>query len=131
MNHNRGLRTFVTVSAVATIALLVAVLIINSRSEGSTSVTTQQPTVTAPATSPPTDRLTQMEASGELHDMLQQHQAMMQQMQASATPQMLERMKSDPMWQMLSSGELIRLMEQHQQQLDSMLGVQGNGAPSG
>lgn len=68
-----------------------------------------------------TGRLTKLEHSGEMHAMLQQHQNMMSQMQASLTPQMLELMRSDPMWQMLGSGELIRLMEEHQGDIDRML----------
>ena len=68
-----------------------------------------------------TGRMTIMEHSGELHVMLQQHQDMMSQMQASLSPQMLEMMRTDPMWRMLDSGELIRLMEEHQGDLDRML----------
>ena len=68
-----------------------------------------------------TGRLVQMEQSGDVHSMLQQHQDMMSRMQASLTPQMQEQMRADPMWQMLSSGELIRLMEEHQGDIDRML----------
>ena len=45
---------------------------------------------------------------------------MMQQMQASASPQMLEIMRKDPMWQMLDSGELIKEMEKHQSDINRM-----------
>lgn len=70
---------------------------------------------------PRSGRLTQMEHSGEMHAMLQQHQNMMSQMQASLTPQMLELMRDDPMWRMLGSGEMISLMEEHQGDIDRML----------
>jgi hypothetical protein len=63
-----------------------------------------------------------MESSGDLHEMLQRHQQMMEAMQVDASPAMLDRMENDPMWQMLESGELIELMEQHQQNIDRMLG---------
>ena len=66
-------------------------------------------------------RLTQMEHSGEMHAMLQQHQDMMSQMQSSLSPQMLELMSTDPMWRMLGSGDMIRLMEEHQGDIDRML----------
>lgn len=73
-------------------------------------------------TAPPsTGRLTQLEHSGEMHTMLQQHQDMMSQMQAGLTPQMIEIMRNDPMWRMLASGEMTGLMEEHQKDIDRML----------
>lgn len=62
-----------------------------------------------------------MEVSGDLHAMLQQHQDMMEQMRVDASPQMVERMKQDPMYQMLQSGGLLKLMEEHQRSIDRML----------
>lgn len=73
------------------------------------------------------DRIATMETSGDLHEMLQQHQDMMQSMQVDASPTMLARMKADPMWQMLESGELIELMAEHQQNIDRMLAEDVNG----
>jgi hypothetical protein len=67
------------------------------------------------------DRWTEMELSGELHDMLQQHQQMMEQMQNGMSPQMVQLMRDDPMWQMLDSGEAIELMEKHQGDIEQML----------
>lgn len=60
--------------------------------------------------------------SGEIQQMLDRHQAMMEQMRVGATPEMLARMDTDPMWQQMRTGEFARLMEQHQQQIDRMLG---------
>lgn len=68
-----------------------------------------------------TGRITQLEHSGEMHTMLQQHQNMMSQMQAGLSPQMLQIMRDDPMWQMLESGDMIPLMEEHQGDIDRML----------
>lgn len=69
----------------------------------------------------PAGRITQLETTGEMHTMLQQHQAMMEQMRVSTTPQMTKIMEQDPMWQMLHSGQMIELMEQHQAEIDEML----------
>lgn len=68
------------------------------------------------------DRLETMLASGDLHEMLQQHQQMMETMRVDTSPSMITRMDNDPMWQMLRSGELIKLMEEHQDAIDQMLG---------
>lgn len=90
------------------------------------ATSTMRPTSsTVSEVSPAQDRWLQMEVSGELHTMLQQHQVMMQQMQASASPQMLEIMRTDPMWQMLESGEAIKEMEQHQADINRMLAQPG------
>lgn len=103
----RGTRWIVGVGAVAAVGLLGVTVATSSDHDG-----------TAPVR---TGRLVQMEQSGDVHAMLQQHQDMMSRMQASLTPQMQEQMRADPMWQMLSSGELIRLMEEHQGDIDRML----------
>ncbi len=67
------------------------------------------------------DRLETMLTNGDLHEMLQQHQQMMETMRTDTSPSMITRMDNDPMWQMLKSGELIKLMEEHQQAIDEML----------
>jgi len=66
-------------------------------------------------------RLTQLEQTGTMRQMLQQHQDMLTQMQATMNPQMLEMMRNDPMWRMLQSGDMIRLQEEHQDDIDRML----------
>jgi hypothetical protein len=66
-------------------------------------------------------RLTELEQSGTMRQMLRQHQDMLSQMQATMTPQMLQMMRNDPMWQMLQSGEIIRLQEEHEGDIDRML----------
>lgn len=72
------------------------------------------------------DRLTQMVQTGEAQGMLDQHQAMMDQMRVNATPQMLQLMDSDPMWQIMRTGEFADMMSDQQQEIDRML---GRGAP--
>ena len=63
--------------------------------------------------------------SGDLQAMVDRHQAMMEKMPASLTPEMLAMMDGDPMWQQMRTGEFARLMEAHQRQLDRMLGENG------
>lgn len=75
----------------------------------------------APATPLGEDRFAVLEADGDVGTMVEQHQAMMDQMRASATPQMLELMNNDPMWQMMRSGEYLRLLEEHEANIDRML----------
>lgn len=74
------------------------------------------PTQDAPATSEPTPRLLTM---------VDQHQAMMDQMRVNATPQMLDLMNNDPMWQMMRSGDYVKLLEGHEAEIDQMLGRAG------
>ena len=83
-------------------------------------------TVLAVATGPPpsntipTDSPYQVLTDLDQAQMLETHQPMMGQMQASSTPQMTGRMPQDPMWQMLDS-PMVDLMEQNQAQIDRML----------
>lgn len=79
------------------------------------TVTTEDPE------GPADDRLTVLEASGDARTMVEQHQAMMDQMRVNATPHMLEVMNSDPMWKMMRSGEYVQLLEEHEENLDRML----------
>jgi hypothetical protein len=65
------------------------------------------------------------ESGGDVQSMIDQHQAMMDQMRVSATPQMLQMMNDDPMWQMMRSGEFIKLLEEHEGDIDQMLGRTG------
>lgn len=68
------------------------------------------------------DKLTQMEHTGAMATMLQQHQNMMEQMRAALSPQMQQRMDADPMWQSMRSGDFTQMMQDQQQQIDRMLG---------
>ena len=83
-------------------------------------------TVFAVATGPPssnaipTDSPYQVVTNLDQAEMLDTHQPMMDQMQASSTPQMAGRMPQDPMWQMLDS-PMVDLMERNQAQIDRML----------
>lgn len=70
----------------------------------------------------PVSRLTQMEQSGEMSQIWEQHRKMLERMQEDASPAMLEMMNTDPMWQMMRTPEWARMDEQHQQDLDRMLG---------
>ena len=82
---------------------------------------------TAPSTSGlRNDKLTQMEHSGTMQVMLQQHQNMMEQMRVSLSPQMQGIMDADPMWKTMRSGDFSQIMQDQQQQIDRML---GRGAP--
>ena len=71
-------------------------------------------------------RLMQMERSGEMHQMLQQHQDMLDRMRSDASPQMQRQMEDDPMTRMMFSGDMIRMQEQHQAEIDKMLGRGSN-----
>ena len=83
-------------------------------------------TVLAVATGPPrpitipTDSPYQVVTDLDQAQMLETHQPMMDQMQASSTPQMTGRMSQDPMWQMLDA-PMVDLMEQNEAQIDRML----------
>lgn len=70
----------------------------------------------------PAGRITRMEQSGEMHEILEQHRLMLEQMQDSASPAMLQLMSNDPMWQMMRSEDWARMDEQHQADIDRMLG---------
>jgi len=63
-----------------------------------------------------------MEHTGTMATMLQQHQNMMEQMRAALSPQMQQRMDTDPMWQSMRSGDFTQMMQDQQQQIDRMLG---------
>ena len=117
----------IALALLATAMVLVAVIAVSSGDDSTSTGIGTQPSVTTATTTPSVaeDRWLERERSGELHTMLQQHQAMMQQMQASASPQMLEIMRNDPMWQMLESGELIKEMEEHQDDINQMLAQPG------
>jgi hypothetical protein len=57
--------------------------------------------------------------------MVDQHQAMMDQMRASVAPTMVDQMNRDPMWQMLRSEAFIGRLEQHENDIDRMLAAGG------
>lgn len=130
MNEQRRanmLTVVIGVAAIAAVAAIVAVVLVRADNTTQNAVTTTPSATTSAnrAVAASDDRWLQMEQSGELHTMLQQHQAMMQQMQASASPQMLELMRRDPMWQMLESGELIDEMARHQADINRLLAQPG------
>lgn len=61
--------------------------------------------------------------NGAMTAMLERHQAMMEQMRAGVTPEMLRLMDADPMWKAMRTDEFATLMEEHQDQIDRMLGL--------
>jgi len=109
------------------VLIVVGVLIgASGGDEGTIPSMVMKPTTTTTAPTETTegladDRLTALEASGDARTMVEQHQAMMDQMRVNATPQMLRLMNSDPMWQMMRSGEYVRLLEDHEENIDQML----------
>lgn len=67
-------------------------------------------------------QITEMEQSGEMSQVWEQHRQMIERMQEDASPAMLELMNNDPMWQMMRTPEWARMDEQHQADIDRMLG---------
>jgi len=67
-------------------------------------------------------RLDHAIATGELPQMLDRHQAMMEAMRVNVTPEMQSAMDADQMWQLMRTGEFAALMEEHQDQINRMLG---------
>jgi hypothetical protein len=103
----RSWKVAIGVTAVLFIAVLGVVLAANNGSDGST---------------PRMSRLTEMERSGDMSAIWEQHRQMLERMQEDASPAMLEIMNDDPMWQMMRTPEWARMDEQHQEDLDRMLG---------
>ena len=126
MNQQRGITWIMlgaTLFAVSPVLILVGVLIggggDKSTAARTATTTTAEPVPTTEALTE--DRLAELEANGDARTMVEAHQAMMDQMRVSATPQMLELMNTDPMWQMMRSGEYSRLLEEHEENIDRML----------
>lgn len=65
-------------------------------------------------------RLTQLEQSGAMHDILERHRAMIAKMQDDASPAMLALMNADPMWTMMRSKDWARMDEEHQADVNKM-----------
>ena len=72
--------------------------------------------------SEPVGRLTEMEQSGQMSEIWEQHRQMIERMQEDASPAMLEMMNNDPMWQMMRTPEWAQMDAQHQEDIDRMLG---------
>lgn len=104
---SRNWKVAITVAAVF-VALVGAVLASNGADKG-------QPTARV-------GRITEMEMSGEMGAVLEQHRQMIEQMQQDASPAMLELMNKDPMWKMMRSPGWAQMDEQHQKDLDRLLG---------
>ena len=104
----RSWKVAIGVAAVGFVAVLALVLAVNA-SDGDSP-------------SPSVGRLTEMEQSGEMSEIWEQHRQMLQRMQEDASPAMLEIMNNDPMWQMMRTPEWARMDERHQEDIDQMLG---------
>ena len=102
----RSWKVAIGVAAVVFLAVLGLVLASNKGEGGS---------------APGVSRLTEMEQSGEMSEIWEQHRQMLERMQEDASPAMLEIMNNDPMWQMMRTPEWARMDEQHQEDLDRML----------
>ena len=104
----RGWKVTIGVTAVVFVAVLGLVLAANSGDDDTTSR--------------PVSRLTEMEQSGEMSRIWEQHRQMIERMQEDASPAMLEMMNNDPMWQMMRTPEWAEMDAQHQDDIDRMLG---------
>jgi len=104
----RGWKVAMAVTTVVFVALLGIVLAVNGADDGTTSK--------------PVGRITEMEQSGQMSEIWEQHRQMIERMQEDASPAMLEIMNNDPMWQMMRTPEWARMDAQHQEDIDRMLG---------
>lgn len=128
MEQQRSITWIMVGAVIAFVALpvlvVVGVLIGARGDDGRTAARMATTTTAAPVPTTEAladDRLAALEAGGGARTMVEAHQAMMDQMRVSATPQMLQLMNSDPMWQMMRSGEYVRLLEEHEENIDQML----------
>ena len=104
----RGWKVAIALTAVVFVALLGVVLAWNGDDEGTPSA--------------PVGRITEMEQSGEMSQVWEQHRQMIERMQEDASPAMLEIMNNDPMWQMMRTPEWAQMDQQHQEDIDRMIG---------
>ena len=56
------------------------------------------------------DRFTHLVQSGAAQDMLDRHQAMLEQMRVALSPQMLQVMDADPMWKLMRNDEYTTML---------------------
>lgn len=105
----RGWKVAMALTAVVFVALLGIVLAWNADDDEDTSTA-------------PVGRITEMEQTGEMSEVWEQHRQMIERMQEDASPAMLELMNNDPMWQMMRTPEWAQMDEQHQADIDRMLG---------
>ena len=101
----------VIVSVVIVTGLIAGMIVLGAMVAGDDTVAVRNPS-----------RLMQMEQSGQMHGMMQQHQDMLDRMRSDASPQMQREMENDPLTQMMRSGDMMRMQEQHQAEMDRMLG---------
>jgi len=104
----RGWKVAMALTAVVFVVLLGIVLAVNGADDDGTSE--------------PVGRLTEMEQSGQMSEIWEQHRQMIARMQEDASPAMLELMDNDPMWQMMRTPEWAQMDAQHQEDIDRMLG---------
>jgi len=104
----RGWKVASALAAVVFVVVLGIVLAVNGAEDD---------TPTAPV-----GRITEMEQTGEMSEVWEQHRQMIERMQEDASPAMLELMNNDPMWQMMRTPEWAQMDAQHQEDIDRMLG---------
>jgi hypothetical protein len=69
-------------------------------------------------------QFTQMIQDGQMQQMFDQHERMLERMQVDASPQMLNIMNADPMWKLMRNGMYTKMLEEYQHQLNQMLATQ-------
>ena len=104
-------KSLVIASVVLIVGLFTGMIVLGSMVAGDDAATVRNPS-----------RLMQMEQSGQMNEMMHQHQIMLDRMRSDASPQMQREMENDPLTQMMRSGDMIRMQEQHQAEIDRMLG---------
>jgi ABC-type lipoprotein release transport system permease subunit len=69
-------------------------------------------------------QFTQMIQNGQMQQMFDQHERMLERMRVDASPQMLNIMNADPMWKLMRTGMYTKMLEEYQHQLNQMLATQ-------
>lgn len=70
----------------------------------------------------PYGRMSRMESSGQMHQMMSDHADMLTEMRGQMTPQMRDQMNDDPMARMMMSGQMLEMMQEHQDEMTTMMG---------
>ena len=113
-----------TMTAILLVPLLIVVAVVIG-ARGADPADTGAPPLSQAVPTAQNESPTKHEATAVAGDglarMVQQHQAMMDQMRVSLSPTMTEQMNRDPMWQMMRSGAFIPLLQAHEDDIDRML----------
>jgi hypothetical protein len=125
MKDRKGNTGFMIVAMLA--LLLVPLLMVGGVLLGARDPdpSTAPPTLAAPAATAADPDGRAPVVTSRPKSMVEQHQAMMDQMRAAVAPAMLDQMNRDPMWQMMRSEANIGELEQHENEIDRMLAAGG------